>query len=596
MPAMPVGPLVSIPHVTLYLVQSSTDATSDPFLIGRIALSAVASPPPVPPRPAKSSIGGSSEKLSSTPPPLPPRSKSPSPSSTPREKWLQLSLTVDGDSDPLFTMPVDTASSATSITPLPLENAYVVPNLSGVDPSTLPRSSASSNGYIKIKLPSTHDSAVDAHDRELFEALLYGHVPTAGLSTTSSSTNPFDDPPSPEGLERGQLYVVDENDGRILGQLESGGGAIALEEASEVSTGKMHDGAAQAQSTGVGAFDLDGNEAVVINSLETTSEKPGGGGGIRFSVKPLSNYQPAANPTSSTIIDIGNFVSKGLLIGSNLIAQGLETGAGKFVSSTPATQSPLVFKETTKARFDKGHVWTGKAVQLSGKATGYVGNLASSLGDKIGRSAGIQSTPSGAPPTGVRGLISKSLTAINTVADNLDVAGKTILESGTKSTSQVVHHKYGAEARDLVDSAGGSIKHCALVYIDARGVTRRALLTSVGKSAIKARMADGSQLYLTDSSASSAIELKQLEAAASSVSVSSSSSSRPVTSPAPPYTDSTTNASGSSPIERVPSSSAASFYSTRSGPDSGASTPNMTGGYPMSAPQPYDSLASKKVD
>ena len=48
------------------------------------------------------------------------------------------------------------------------------------------------------------------------------------------------------------------------------------------------------------------------------------------------------------------------------------------------------------------------------------------------------------------------------------------------------------------------------MYVDARGVTRKALLKGIGKGAIKAQLSDGSQVYLSGDGD----ELKQLEAAA----------------------------------------------------------------------------------
>lgn len=98
-----------------------------------------------------------------------------------------------------------------------------------------------------------------------------------------------------------------------------------------------------------------------------------------------------------------------------------------------------------------------------------------------------------------------------------------------------MHHRYGSEAKEVADNLGGSVKHAALVYIDARGVGRKALLKSVGKSALRAKMvryhpfppfrppfhfvltaishaqADGSELYLSNENG----ELHQIEASVS---------------------------------------------------------------------------------
>lgn len=66
--------------------------------------------------------------------------------------------------------------------------------------------------------------------------------------------------------------------------------------------------------------------------------------------------------------------------------------------------------------------------------------------------------PGDPPPKGLKGLVHNSLIAINTLGDHLDASGKTLLDSAGKSSSQVVHHKWGSEARGIADSAGGSVK------------------------------------------------------------------------------------------------------------------------------------------
>ncbi|GAA6013659.1 hypothetical protein JCM11491_002742 [Sporobolomyces phaffii] len=410
--------------------------------------------------------------------------------------YLDLALTLPGDPAPVFSMPflVDSHQSSSS-------SSYLVPNLTGTDP----RSSTAlgrANGSIQLSLPPT----VPSEDRETFEAVL-----ETG-SRDGARTTFFD---APAVLARNQLYVVDESTGTVLGQLDQGAAASssstsaamapsALEEDSSVSSGHMRDD--------------DPSEAVVINSLEPSGPTWNAASASRkFSVKPLSAYyHPAPNPDKSAIISVANLISHGLVIGSTLVATGLEKSAGYYLATRPATESPLMFTDATKHRWDQSTRYTGKAVVYSGKATGYVGKWATEVGDRLGKATGIQSAPGGPPPGGLKGLVAKSLVAINTIGDHLDASGKSLLESGTKSASEVVHHRYGPEARGIADDAGKSVKHCALVYIDARGVTRRALIKAVGKGALKAKMADGSQLYLTDSSDTSEYELQRIEQAATS--------------------------------------------------------------------------------
>ncbi|GAA5865083.1 hypothetical protein JCM1840_005733 [Sporobolomyces johnsonii] len=481
-------------------------------------------PPPLPARPASRS----------SPPPPPSYSSSLASSSTPSpapQQWLSLTLTLPADSsDPIFEMPVTpNPSSIVSVPP----RSFVLPNLTGVDPASLASIDShepkeTENGFIKLTLPV----GLDPETHETVQAALYGHLNSNAPSRLDGSGDLRQSLEDAQPPERNQLYLVDENDGTVLGTLAGG---VRLEEDSRLSAGKMHDHSALGAAPlakgkeyaggAAAAFDLDGAEAVVIDSslsesIVSTSSAAGAAGS--FSVKPLSAfYQPADNPTSSSIITVGNVVSRGIIVSTQLLAQGFEKGAGHYVASRPATETPMVFKESTKATWEKGHRWTNQAVVYSGRAVGVIGDLAAQLGDRIGKSTGIQRQPGGPPPTGVKGLLSTTLTAINTVADHLEAGGKTLLDSGSKSASQVIHHKYGAEARGVADDFGGSIKHCVLVYVDARGVTRRALLKSVGKGVLKAKMADGSELYLTNENG----ELKQIEAAAAATAAASTSNS-----------------------------------------------------------------------
>jgi len=391
--------LLTIPSVSLSLVQSS-DESAPTLFIGQLNLlarplpsSSSPTPPPIPARP--SSIrseklnlpGGFDTSRSPSPsptstPPLPPRS----PNST-SKKYLELTITLQGDHEPIFTMPVDATSQNSTPDNSTSTSSYLLPNLTGTDPSVLASGRQQQNGWIRLELPRE----VNGEDRETFEAIIYGFHPA--LSSNSNGGGGGGSIP----LERNQLYVVDENSGKVLGQLENdGASAVSLEEDQDLKNGHLHDGPAQV--TELDTFNLDGKEAVVINSLGSSSSNEPTWNGMRFSVKPLSAYYtPAPNPESSAIISVGNFLSHGIVIGSSLLSAGLEKSAGKYISTRPETTTPLTFKDTTKGRFEKGNQVTGKAVQYTGIATGYVGAFASNVGDRIGKATGIQRKPASLP-------------------------------------------------------------------------------------------------------------------------------------------------------------------------------------------------------
>ncbi|GAA5838288.1 hypothetical protein JCM9279_003189 [Rhodotorula babjevae] len=459
-------------------------------------------PPPPPTRPADKA------PTSSLAPPPRSTSASPSSSSTPpaysstSPEWLVVTLTLPGDAAPCFDMPLSLVDPAHDVVAVP-PSAYDLPNNVGQDPVALSLPSSSSKRpqqHGRIRLTLSRDT--DPSTREQFEATLFG-LYRGGSAPGSGTVTPVQTEPN-------ALYLVDESSGRVLGQLDpAAAGGLALEEDAALAQGRTDDKPGSTASQGAKVNDVGAHEAVVISPAAAAG--PGGalvGSSQTLSVKPASAYfAPAHNPNGSKIISVANTVSHGIIVGSNLLSKQFESSAGKYVASRPATDKPLVFKQTTKGAFERTSGWTETASVYSGKAAGAVGKAAGYLGDRIGKAAGLQQ---GGSPSGWKGTLAATLTAVNTVADHLEAGGKTLLDSGSKSASQVIHHKYGAEARGVADDVGSSVKHVALVYVDARGVTRKALLKGVGKGAIKAQLSDGSQVYLSGDGD----ELKQLEAAA----------------------------------------------------------------------------------
>ena len=57
-------------------------------------------------------------------------------------------------------------------------------------------------------------------------------------------------------------------------------------------------------------------------------------------------------------------------------------------------------------------------------------------------------------------------------------------------------HKYGPDAGHATALLGGSVRNVAVVYIDVRGVGRRALLKSSAKGFVKARLKNGQTVKL----------------------------------------------------------------------------------------------------
>src|SRR5207302_2062760 len=94
------------------------------------------------------------------------------------------------------------------------------------------------------------------------------------------------------------------------------------------------------------------------------------------------------------------------------------------------------------------------------------------------------------------GLLNKSLVAFSTIADGIDYASKSLLASGSNAATTMVGHKYGEEAREVAYGLTGSVKNVGLVYVDASGVSRRAIVKGVAKGMVVGKVRGGGDIVV----------------------------------------------------------------------------------------------------
>jgi len=105
--------------------------------------------------------------------------------------------------------------------------------------------------------------------------------------------------------------------------------------------------------------------------------------------------------------------------------------------------------------------------------------------------------PDGQPVENYKpGLLNKSMMAFSTVADGIDQAARNLLASTSIAATTVVGHKFGPEAGEISRSLSGGVKNVGLVYIDASGVSRRAIVKSVAKGMVVGRVRGGGDLVV----------------------------------------------------------------------------------------------------
>jgi spartin len=92
------------------------------------------------------------------------------------------------------------------------------------------------------------------------------------------------------------------------------------------------------------------------------------------------------------------------------------------------------------------------------------------------------------PPLPRRRLLNRLLTSTDLLLTTLESSASHLITHTSTSLAAVATHKYGPEAGRAVGMVGDSVKNVAVVYIDMRGVGRRALLKVAGKRVIKAKM------------------------------------------------------------------------------------------------------------
>lgn len=209
-------------------------------------------------------------------------------------------------------------------------------------------------------------------------------------------------------------------------------------------------------------------------------------------VRPAENPNEDASQTvleynpDDKILATGTGISQFLIYSSNMISSGMESTADWWVKNRPAAEKPLVFKDTTKRNLQIASKYTGTGAYYTQKAVKAVSGAASSLGERLTSSKKDSRNPNKGP-----GLFSRSLIAFSTVMDGIDTSTQTLLQGASSSSTRMIGHSYGKEAENLSADFGRSLKNCTMIYVDARGISRKAIIKGFGMGAVKGAVGKG---------------------------------------------------------------------------------------------------------
>ncbi|KUI68112.1 Spartin [Cytospora mali] len=281
---------------------------------------------------------------------------------------------------------------------------------------------------------------------------------------------------SHSSIHGGQIVLVDEEDGSVIGELGEG-----------------------------------------YQVIEDSSLRPGSKDPVQIVLPQNGSNQIAVSPArpedvemvlhpaykKSFLVSNAAAASQLIITGSSMVSKALQSGADSFTQKTKPAAKPVTFKPTTKEHVRRVHTFTTGAADLSAKTVGQIGKVAQNVGATLARQGRKNDgLPRGYDKDGKPlesykpGLLNKSMMAFSTVADGIEQASRSLLESTSNAATTVVAHKWGPEAGDVTRSLSGGVKNVGLVYIDVTGVSRRAILKSVAKGMVVGRGADGKEVVV----------------------------------------------------------------------------------------------------
>ena len=114
-----------------------------------------------------------------------------------------------------------------------------------------------------------------------------------------------------------------------------------------------------------------------------------------------------------------------------------------------------------------------------------------------------------------RNLINRIITSAEVVLTSVEATAGDLISSGTTAAANAAQyvfpppppsyfkailtwhsHKYGADAGHATALLGGSVRNVAVMYVDVRGVGRKAIVKRTAKGVWKARMRNGEEVQL----------------------------------------------------------------------------------------------------
>ncbi|KAI5819572.1 senescence-associated protein-domain-containing protein [Pyronema omphalodes] len=195
-------------------------------------------------------------------------------------------------------------------------------------------------------------------------------------------------------------------------------------------------------------------------------------------------YSQDPKYASSSLVQSASFISHLIITAADVVSNAMTSSAHSYTQKSQPTSKPTTFQPSTLKNFQKVATLTSTAAALTSTAAGKVHSFARNVGATLHKDKD--------PATrGKPGIIHTGFIAFSAVADAAEDAAKSLLGAGSVAATKVVEHRYGPQAGGLARDVTQGVRNVGLVYIDASGVSRRAVLKGVAKGMIIGKTPDG---------------------------------------------------------------------------------------------------------
>lgn len=198
---------------------------------------------------------------------------------------------------------------------------------------------------------------------------------------------------------------------------------------------------------------------------------------------------------SASIVSGSEALSKGLTKGAVVTGQALKMGTARLKQYLKPEAQPVIVDPRVKQGLEILRTVTGSVRNVTERVANKVGELTVTVAQMVATNVSCDTCVAGAPevPSTSMEKVQSAITiakgglqGLSTVYVGLENAAKILATSLANETVEVIGHKYGADAAQVVDSAMNSVTNVTLATTAVRGLGFKGIAKRTAKETGKA--------------------------------------------------------------------------------------------------------------